>query len=207
MCKLASFVVTRERVLWHPESDSHEKIIEKYNLDDKKKCNFVRVELAPPNNDYLLPLKKWEYKVDEKETPTWYNKRNAEEAVRDELVKWRKKRQWFFDAMDFVATIKDVKWYSHCGKTLKGWKVYSTGAAARAAAWDAARDAAWDAAWDAAGDAARDAAGDAARDAARAAAWAAAWAAARAAAWAAESRVQVAHLTELIERLEKEERT
>ena len=71
------------------------------------------------------------------------------------------------------------------------------------------RAAAWDAAWDAARAAAWDAARAAAWDAARAAAEAAAWDAARDAAWdaagAAESRIQVAHLTELIERQEKEE--
>jgi hypothetical protein len=68
-------------------------------------------------------------------------------------------------------------------------------AAAGDAAWAAAGAAAGDAAWAAAGAAAGDAAGDAA--------WAAARAAARAASWAAagdaESRIQVAHLADLIE--------
>jgi hypothetical protein len=192
MCKLASFVVTRERVLWHPESDSHEKIIEKFKLDDRNP-DFVRVELTPIGADYLKPVKEWEYRVDQRDTPLWYNAKNAEESVRHELTKWRKRRQWFFDAMDFVATIEDTPWFGVKRKPLKTWRVFDSRAAARDAAWAAAgaaaRDAAWAAAQDAAGDAARDAARDAAVDAAWAAARAAAGAsagdAARDAAWAA----------------------
>jgi hypothetical protein len=162
MCRLASFIVTRERVLWHPESDSHEKIIELFKLDDRKECDFVRVELAPSNDNYLQPLKKWEYKVDQPTTPEWYSAKEVEIATRHELAKWRKKRQWFFDAMDFVATIKDTPWFAAKKKPLKAWKVFDS------------RDAAWDVARAAAGDAARDAARAAAGDAAGDAAWAAA---------------------------------
>lgn len=68
MCKLASFVVTKDRVLWHPESESHEKIIERFKLNDKR-SDFVRVELVPPRDDYLLPIKAWEFGTDQKDTP------------------------------------------------------------------------------------------------------------------------------------------
>ena len=80
----------------------------------------------------------------------------------------------------------------------------AAGAAAGAAAWDAAGAAARAAAWDAARAAAWAAARAAAGAATRASGWAAARsevrAAARAAARAAESRAQVAHLADLIER-------
>jgi hypothetical protein len=171
VCKLASFVVTRERVLWHPESDSHEQIIEKYGLDDKKKSDFVRVELVPPNNDYLKPLNSWVYQVNQDNVPSWYNTKESEIATRHELDRWRKKRQWFFDAMDFVATIKDTPWYTAKKKPLKAWRVFDTRDAARDAAGNAAGDAAGDAARDAARNAARNAAADAAWNAARDAAW------------------------------------
>jgi hypothetical protein len=183
MCRLASFIVTREKVLWHPSDDSHEAIIKYHKMDDGIRSSLVRVEMTPPNMDYSKPLKEWEFTIDQPDKPSWFSAKTEEEMVRAELPKWRKKRQFFFDAMDFVTTIKDVPWFSGKGKALKAWKVFDTrdaagdaaGAAARASAWASAWDAARDAAWDAA----RAAAGAAAGDAAWAAAWASAWAAAR----------------------------
>jgi hypothetical protein len=164
MCRLASFVVTRERVYWHPSDDGHETIIKHFHLDDDGgRSNFVRVELTPPDMDYTKPFKEWEFSIDQPDKPSWFSAKTEEEMVRAELPKWRKKRQFFFDAIDFVQTIKDVRYFSGKGKTLKAWKVFPI----RAAAWVAARDAAGDAAWVAARDAAWDAAGAAAWAAAR----------------------------------------
>jgi hypothetical protein len=179
MCRLASFIVTREKVLWHPSDDSHEKIIAYHHLDDKRKSDFVRVEMVPPNGDYFKPFTEWEFCIDQPTKPEWFSKKTEEEMVRAELPKWRKKRQFFYDAMEFVATIKDVPFFSGKGKILKAWKVFDTRAAAYAAACAAADDAAYDAAYAAAYDAAY----DAARAAAYAAACAAAYDAARAAAY------------------------
>jgi hypothetical protein len=75
---------------------------------------------------------------------------------------------------EYVASLKDVRWFSNDGEIAPHWDVYNTwdaagdaaGAAVRDAAWDAAGDAAWDAARDAVRDAVRAAAGDAAWDAA-----------------------------------------
>jgi hypothetical protein len=157
MCRLASFIVTREKVLWHPSDDSHEKIIAYHHLDDKRKSDFVRIEMVPPNRDYFKPC------IDQQTKPEWFSNKTEEEMVRAELPKWRKKRKFFYDAMEFVATIKDVPFFSGKGKILKAWKVFDT----RDAAYDAARDAADDAAYDAARAAARAAAYAAAYDAAR----------------------------------------
>ena len=109
--------------------------------------------------------------------------------------------RWWRDVEAFVSSIDGVPWFQPQREPDPEWKVFDTGAAARAASVDAAwaaggeaawaaaapaaRDAAGDAAWAAAAsvaavrDAARAAAGDAARAAAGAAAWDAAWAAAR----------------------------
>ena len=90
--------------------------------------------------------------------------------------------QWWNNAIEFVDSISDVKFFVN-QKADPSWKIHDTLTAAwnaaLAAVLTAARDAAWDAARDAAWDAARDAAWDAARDAA----WDAAWNAARDAAW------------------------
>jgi hypothetical protein len=183
MCRLASFVVTREKVLWHPSDDSHEKIIQFYHLDDRRESDLVRVEMVPPGMDYSKSLKSWEFVVDQPTRPEWFSAKTEEEMVRAELPKWKKARPWFFEAIDFVSTIKDVPWFKATKRPLKAWKVFPTRYAAWDAAGDAAGDAAWDAAWDAAGDAARDAARYAARYAAWDAARYAAWDAARDAAW------------------------
>ena len=49
MCKFASFVLTKDRELWLPESDSHADIIERYGLhaDGAQGPNIVKVEIAP----------------------------------------------------------------------------------------------------------------------------------------------------------------
>jgi hypothetical protein len=84
-------IVTKTRILWLPESDSHEAIIEAYKLNDKSACpDFVRIEIVPPGNNYSLPLDKWVYEVDQDTLPDWYDAREAEIAVRTELLAWYK---------------------------------------------------------------------------------------------------------------------
>ena len=141
MCRLASFIVTREKVLWHPSDDSHEKIIQFHHLDDKRESDLVRVEMVPPNMDYSKPLKSWKFVVDQPSRPEWFSAKTEEEMVRAELPKWKKERGFFFDAMDFVATIKKVPWFKTTKKPLKAWKVFPT----RDAAWASAGASAWDA--------------------------------------------------------------
>lgn len=59
MCRLASFVVTRETVYWHPLDDSHEAIIKYFGLIDGLRGDLVRVEMVPPDMDYQRPLEAW----------------------------------------------------------------------------------------------------------------------------------------------------
>ena len=89
MCKMASFIITRTKVLWSIMSDSHEDIISEHRLrDDMHGDDFVRVELYPPNDDYRLPVDQWIYRTDQDSTPDWYDPREAEIAVRSEMPKW-----------------------------------------------------------------------------------------------------------------------
>ena len=91
MCRMASFIVTRTKVLWSVRSDSHEDIISEHHLrDDMHGDNFVRVELCPPYDDYRLPINQWIYRTDQDSTPDWYDPRGAEIAVRSEMPKWMK---------------------------------------------------------------------------------------------------------------------
>jgi len=58
MCLPASFVVTKKNVFWSIHSDSHEDIIEEFNLHEGNTTNpnFVRVEITPPGANFSLPL-------------------------------------------------------------------------------------------------------------------------------------------------------
>ena len=91
MCQPASFIVTKDNVFWKHGSNSHEQIMKENNLTDSKDQrppDFVRVEITPPNNDFVLLFEKWVYKVDQDMLPDWYVKDFDEERIRKELPKW-----------------------------------------------------------------------------------------------------------------------
>ena len=94
MCEPASMIVTRERVLWLPESDKHEDILKHYKLHDGVSGgDFVRVEINPPGGyRYDAPLAEWVFRTDQRDTPEWYNAEWAETIVREELPKWMTER-------------------------------------------------------------------------------------------------------------------
>ena len=89
MCEIASFIVTKNKVLWLENENSHTKILEKHGLkDDSENPDFVRVEISPENYNYGLPLERWQYNVDQDFLPDWYCAEEAEIATRTELEKW-----------------------------------------------------------------------------------------------------------------------
>jgi len=95
MCNFASFVITKgPKVWWLPKSDSHEKTIREYKLhaDGLKGPNVVRVEIVPKNGNLSLPLRTWEYKLDQDTLPAWYDAEECELACRVELKKLAKTR-------------------------------------------------------------------------------------------------------------------
>ena len=93
MCKCASFVVTKSKVFWSKTSDSHEEIIKEFNLHEGVNGNnFVRVEVSPEGNNLSLPLKDWEFKVDQDCVPGWFSNdvKKYEKLCSLELKKWAK---------------------------------------------------------------------------------------------------------------------
>jgi hypothetical protein len=89
MCKAASFVITKNRVLWLPWCDSHETIITANGFDDRSdNPEFVRVEISPEKNNYRLSFDKWIFKCDQDLLPDWYSDKWAEEICRKELPAW-----------------------------------------------------------------------------------------------------------------------
>jgi hypothetical protein len=74
MCHFASFVLTKNDAYYLDNSDSHEDIIEYFNLKDDS-FNLVRVELIPPKSfDELTDADLWTFHVDQDFYPDWtYN--------------------------------------------------------------------------------------------------------------------------------------
>lgn len=98
MCHFRSYIVTRSAVLSCGCSDSHEDIIEYYDLDDDTEFpNFVRVELTPPHpNDLskdasgrILVDGRWGFRIDEylDRIPDWVDPKEIEQRTRDVLQK------------------------------------------------------------------------------------------------------------------------
>ena len=90
MCREASFVISRNRIFWSRESDSHEDIIQEFGLVhlDTDPPGFVRVELTPLNNDFRLPISEWKFRVDQDIVPDWWNPEWGEEQVRETAIDW-----------------------------------------------------------------------------------------------------------------------
>jgi len=91
MCKMASFIVTRNSVLFSEDFDSHEKILEENNIPDKSSSpDFVRVEICPAEERYDSNFGAWVFSVDQDILPEWFSKKEAEIAVREALPLWAK---------------------------------------------------------------------------------------------------------------------
>jgi len=77
MCKPLSFIYTRGgRLLYLPEADSHERIIQVYGLDDTKPfplANFVRLEFTVADWKYGYDPSKYDLIIDQGETPSWWD--------------------------------------------------------------------------------------------------------------------------------------
>ena len=81
MCQFKSAIVLKNGDVIHNEwIDSHEDLVTLYNLKDEGKEEFVRVEYVP--EDTPSNLDKYALKVDEKETPDWFNPEKTERKLR-----------------------------------------------------------------------------------------------------------------------------
>ena len=88
MCRPASFVLTKDRVFWSKKSDSHEDIIEEFELhsDGVRGPNIVRVEVT--HRDMRTPLSEWKFEVVQDELPPWHDPDVDESRARTALIEW-----------------------------------------------------------------------------------------------------------------------
>jgi hypothetical protein len=94
MCKAFSALVRSSgEVLWKFGVDSHEDLVSQFHLQDlesdRSRLKFARVEITPANGNYLDP-DKWNFRLDEEATPTWWSPA-FEQFAWDEHRKWLRK--------------------------------------------------------------------------------------------------------------------
>ena len=90
MCRPASFIVTKDAVLWSKTSDRHEDILQEFGIKDiALPPAFVRVELVP--NDGLLWTDPdgWTFNIDQDSFPKWWSAGKAEKKVRSVALRWQ----------------------------------------------------------------------------------------------------------------------
>ncbi len=88
MCQAASFVLTKDKVFFSLESDSHESIIEENKLHDDGASgpNILRVEIVP--TIWEPPSENWKYRVDQDTIPKWSDPGEDERRARAALLDW-----------------------------------------------------------------------------------------------------------------------
>ena len=89
MCELKSMILLKDRVYCPAETDSHSDMIEALKIkDDKPIADFVKIEITPFEDDIFSDLTKWNFRVDQDNTPDWYVKEIDEQRTRAALKKW-----------------------------------------------------------------------------------------------------------------------
>jgi hypothetical protein len=100
MCQFASFILTKNKVCWSSNSDSHEEIICENGLEnlDGEIPNLVRVEILP-NEESLSDLDTWNFVLDQDRLPDWTFEGDPglEERARKALKRRAQEEKWFME--------------------------------------------------------------------------------------------------------------
>ena len=96
MCNLKSMIVLRNKVFCPLDYDHHTEMLEELGIKDdvdNSTVKFVRVEMLPvDNNIFNHNLDNWKIKIDQPNTPEWFNEFKAEEDCKKELIKFFEQR-------------------------------------------------------------------------------------------------------------------
>jgi hypothetical protein len=90
MCRPASMVLTKDKVFWSQDTESHSEIIAEFKLHEggTRGINLACVELVPPENNFTKPLNEWVFVLDSERVPHWYDAAEAEARARASLPEW-----------------------------------------------------------------------------------------------------------------------
>jgi hypothetical protein len=176
MCKAFSAIVLKNgEVKWKFGMDSHSDILQHFGISDneyEKDClEFARIEISPANGSYLKP-DRWEFKLDESITPTWWKKSYLIFAE-TEHKKWLKQLNKVLINKEIVMPFNIEPPQKILKKHLKLLRVWaSVGASVRDSVWDSVRASVRDSVWDSVrasvGDSVRASVWDSVRDSVRA---------------------------------------
>jgi hypothetical protein len=186
MCKAFSCLVTKnKRVIWEAGIDSHDKLIDKYQIPDKTSepdlMKFARVEVIPDTIEkypYLYPDCKWRLEIDERITPDWWS-RVYEELAMKALGEWKLIIYGGFNYKEALKPFNPLlvipiepnetdienikKWASVWASVRASVRASvgdSVGASVMASVWDSVGDSVWASVgasvWDSVGDSVRD---------------------------------------------------
>ena len=87
MCRFLSAVVSRTGEIYcNPLIDSHEDIIDYFNIQDTQMQHIVRVEFFPIEKEDLINIDRYNLKVDEQEIPEWFNEHKESVIERLKLI-------------------------------------------------------------------------------------------------------------------------
>ena len=138
MCRPASMIVTKDRVYWSKQTDSHSEIRDEFSLPHEtcaQRIKTVAVEIAPDDGNLARPIDEWVYRVDQGEVPKWYDAERDEGRVRAALKDWVAAR--------LVLAGQEITVFSGESVYVYGGTVKACGNAT-VQAWDNATVKAWD---------------------------------------------------------------
>ena len=101
MCKFASFVLTKDRVFWLEDSDSHSEIISRNKLHESgaRGLNVVKVEISPtPTLKKWHNYAGWKLIFDQDQFPEWHDPITSERRARAALLERAKAGFTYVDA-------------------------------------------------------------------------------------------------------------
>ena len=82
MCNFLSAIVTRQgEIFCNPLLDSHEDLIDLFQLKDNRMDHFVRVEFSPVEKINLDKIEKYIFRVDEESTPKWFDEELKDKTI------------------------------------------------------------------------------------------------------------------------------
>jgi hypothetical protein len=131
MCNFLSAVLTKDKLYYHLDMDSHEDIISHFGLKDTysprgvtRDVNIVRLELTPKDSDICNHnLDNWQLRVDQDIRPDWLDLESAEKQMKTAIQIFFKER---FAINTEITEIKEGFWrailnskiVSFCGGTI-----------------------------------------------------------------------------------------
>ena len=117
MCQFKSALCLKDRV-FVPDYDSHAEMLKELGIKDDylgASKKFVRVELAPKDDNKTSDPMTWRLKVDQDITPEWFDIRADEQRIKEAVAEWAK----VHILRDGEHEVHDGVWYAYGSARVK----------------------------------------------------------------------------------------